>query len=140
VDTVVRSVTEVKRTDGFVLVLWCLAAVIELGGLALASVVLNEVADASPFGSPATAVVAVAGVVIACVGGIVSWRGAGGVLRRVTATMVFAVVGLTGLMVVFFVLAGGPSITMAVVLAHAMFSVAMIGRAVLRSAPTGRRG
>lgn len=135
-----RSATGVSRTGGFALVLLFATAAIELLVVAIATAGFDEVAEASPFGRPATIVVAAVAAGIACVGAILAWLGVSGALRTITAVLVFVAVGVIAVMVLFFVIAGGTPIILGVLLAHAAFSLAMIGRAVLRSAParTGR--
>lgn len=136
----VRSTTKAPRTSGFNLVLLCTASVIELLVVATLAVVSDEVADAAPFGRVGAVVLGAVGAVIAIVGAVVGWRGAGGAVRAVTATLVFVTVGLIAMMTWFFVIAGGVTIGVAVLLAHATFSVTMIGRAVLRPAPASAGG
>jgi hypothetical protein len=136
---IVKSSAKVSRTSGFTLVLLCTATLIELAVVALLALASDDVADASPFGRSGTVVVGVAGGVIAVVGAVVGWRGAVGAVRVVAAALLFVAVGIIAVMVMFFVIAGGVTIGLAVLLAHATFSVAMIGRAVLQSAPVGAR-
>jgi hypothetical protein len=81
-------------------------------------------------------VAATAIAVIALVGTVVAWRGATGMAGGITATVVFGAVGITATMALYFLISGGAPVILAVLLAHTAFSVAMIGRAVLRSAPT----
>lgn len=135
----VKSSTKVSRTSGFNLFLLSTAAVVELLLVAALAVVSDEIADAAPFGRVGTVVLGVVGAVIAVVGAVMGQRGSGGAVRAITATLVFVAVGLIAVMVVFFVVGGGVTIGLAVLLAHATFSVAMIGRAVLQSPPTGTR-
>jgi choline-glycine betaine transporter len=112
-------------------------AVVELLVVALASAGFDEVSDAAAFGRPGTTVAAVVIAVVALLATVLAWRGVTGVVRGVTATVVFVVDGIVALMALIFLIAGGTPIIFAVLLAHAAFSVALIGRAVLRSAPTG---
>jgi len=133
----VRSSANVSRTSGFNLVLLCTAVVIELSVVVALAMASDEVAEAAPFGRSGTVVLSVAGAVIAVVGAVVGWRGAGGAVRNVTAALVLVAVVIIAVMVMFFVIGGGVTIGLAVLLAHATFSVAMIGRAVLQSAPPG---
>jgi hypothetical protein len=133
---VAKSATGVERASGFTLVLLFATAVIELFVVAMASAGFDEVAEASPFGRSGTIVVAAVAAGIACLGAILAWRGVSGALRGITAILVFVAVGVTAVMVLFLVIAGGTPIILGVLLAHAAFSLGMIGRAVLRSAPT----
>jgi choline-glycine betaine transporter len=134
---VVRSSAGVTRTSGLALALLVVTAVIELLVVAFASAGFEEVSDASAFGPPGTTVAAGVIAVVALLATVVAWRGVTGVVRGITATVVFAAAGIIAVMALFFLIAGGTPIILAVLLAHAAFSVAMIGRAVLRSAPTG---
>src|SRR4051812_28182912 len=56
---VVKPASGASRTSGFALGLMLVPAVIELFGVAFASAGFEEVADASPFGYPGTAIAAV---------------------------------------------------------------------------------
>jgi hypothetical protein len=136
----VRSAAGASRTSGFALVLLVATAVIELLVVAIASAGFDEVADASPFGNSATIVVTAVAAGVTCIGAILAWQGVSGALCGITATLVFATVGIIGFMVGYFLIAGGTPIILGVLLAHAGFSLAMIGRAVLRpeTARTGR--
>lgn len=131
-----RSSAEVSRTSGFALVLLFATAVIELFAVAMASAGFDEVAKGSPFGRSGTIVVVTVVAAVACIGTILAWSGVSGLLRGLTATAVFVAVGIVAVMVLFFLIARGTPIILGVLLAHAAFSLGMIGRAVLRSAPT----
>jgi len=133
----VRSSAGVSRTSGFALALFCTTAVVEMLAVAVAGAWFDDVADASPFGRAGTIVVAAIASGIACVGTILAWRGSSGALRGITATLVFVVVGIVLLMVLYFLIAGGTPIILALWLAHAAFSLGMIGRVALQPAPTG---
>jgi len=134
---VARSVAVVARTSGFVLTLWFAALVIELGVLAIAIAGFDEVSQASPFGRTGTVLAAFVIVVVVLIGTIAAWRGVSGALRGVVAALVFAAAGVIAVLALFLVIAGGAPLVLAVLLAHATFSAAMIGRAVLRSTSTG---
>ncbi|MCY1144064.1 hypothetical protein OWR29_39225 [Actinoplanes sp. Pm04-4] len=124
-----------SRISGFAVALLLVTALIELFVVALASAGFDEVAQASPFGRPGTATVAAAVAVVAAAGAFVAWRGASTAVRVSVVTAVFAAVGVVALMALFFVVAGGSPIILAVLLALTAVSVAMIGRAVLQAAP-----
>ncbi|MET0415227.1 MAG: hypothetical protein ABW022_04295 [Actinoplanes sp.] len=123
--------------SGFALGLLVAIAAIQLFVVAFASAGFDEVADASPFGRPGTALVATAIAAVALIGGVVAWRGASGPIRTITAVAVFAAVGVAALMAFALLVAGGPAIIMAILLVLAAFSIAMIGRAVLQPPPSG---
>ena len=135
----VKSSAKVSRTSGFALAMFFITTVIELFAVAIASAGFDEVADASPFGRSGTIVVAAIAAGVAVIGSIVAWRGSTGALRGITATIVFIAVGVVALMVLYFVIAGGTPIILAFLLAHAAFSLGMIGRAVLQPVPAGAR-
>lgn len=128
----VAPATRASRTNGFALGLLLTTALIELLVVAFASAGFDEVADASPFGRPGTAVVSAAIAVVALVGVAFAWRGGAGTPRLITAVLVFIAVGIVALMALFFIIAGGPPIILAVLLALTAVSIAMIGRAVLQ--------
>jgi MFS-type transporter involved in bile tolerance (Atg22 family) len=115
------------------LVLLFVTALIELFVVAFASAGFDEVADASPFGHPGTTVAGLAITVIALVGALAAWRGRTGPLRTIVAVAVFTSVGVVAVMALFFVVAGGTPIILAVLLALAAVEIAMIGRAVLQT-------
>jgi hypothetical protein len=135
----VRAATAVSRTSGFALVLLSTATVIELAVVAALATASDEVARAVPFGRSGTVTLCVAGAVVAVVGAIAGWRGATGGARAVTAALVFVAAGLIAVLAVFFVIGGGLTLGLAILVAHATVSVAMIGRAVLRSGAAGAR-
>ena len=133
---VVKAASGASRTGGFALGLMFATAVIELFAVAFASAGFEEVAAASPFGHPGTAIVAVLIAVVALAGVLVAMRDGTGTLRLITAIAVFSAAGVAALMAFFFVIAGGTPIILAVLLAHVAISVGMIGRAVLQPAPS----
>lgn len=132
-----KSSAGVVRTGGFALTLLSAAVVIELGVVAIAGVGFDEVSRASPFGRPGTTVAAIIIVAVALIGAVVAWRGAVDPFRGITAALVLAAGGVLAVMALSFLIAGGTPIIFAVLLAHATFSVAMIGRAVLQSTSSG---
>lgn len=129
-----RSSTGAARTSGLALALLCTTAVIELLALGIAATGFDEVADASPFGERGTVAAALILAVTALVGAVCAWREVSGALRIAVVVLVFAGVGILALMTFFFLIAGGASIIFAVLMAHATFSLALIGRAVLQAA------
>lgn len=131
-----RPASGESRTGGFALGLMFTTAVIELFGVAFASAGFEEVADASPFGYPGTAIAAALVAVAALAGIAVALRGETGTLRLITAIAVFSAVGIVAVMAFFFAVVGGPPIILAVLLVHVVISVGMIGRAVLQPAPS----
>jgi hypothetical protein len=131
-DGAVRPATRASRTSGFALVLLFVTAVIPLVGVAIASSGFDEVADASPFGRPGTAVACAVIAVVALIGVAVAWRAKAGTARVVTAGSVFIAVGIVALMAVYFVVAGGSTFIMAVLMVLAAVMIGMIGRAVLQ--------
>lgn len=136
----VRSATGTSRASGFTLALLIVTAVIPLAGVALASLMFDEVSQASPFGQLGTLVAAFVIMAVAIVGTVVAWRGADGVARKIAATGLFCVAGITTVMAVFFLVAGGITIGFACALFPATVSVTLIGQAVLRSGSSGRQG
>lgn len=122
-----------SRTSGFALVLLFAISLVQLAGVAVASAGFDEVADASPFGRPGTAVACAVIAVVALVGVVVAWRATAGTARMVTAIAVFIAVGIVALMAFYFVIAGGSTVIMAIVLALAALLIGLIGRAVLQS-------
>jgi hypothetical protein len=139
VEHVVKLASGTSRTSGFALALLFVTAVIELFVVAFASAGFDEVADASPFGRPGTAIVAVVVAVVALIGTVVAWRGAAPAIRTVTAILVSVGVGIVALMAFFFVVAGGTPIIFAILLALTAISMGMIGRALM-AAPHGTGG
>lgn len=99
----------------------------------------DEVADAAPFGRPGTAVLGIGGSMIVVAGAVLGRHGTTGTTRAFTAPLLFVVTGLIAVMVMYFAVGGAVTLVLAVLMAHATFSVAMIGRAVLQSAPTTAR-
>lgn len=73
-------------------------------------------------------------------GGSAYRRGGSGALRGSIAVLTFLAVGVIAMLTFGFVVSGGPSIILGVLLAYVVFALAMIGRAVLRAAlpRTGR--
>jgi len=136
----VRSATGTPRTSGFTLTLLIVTAVIPLAGVALANLMFDEVSQASPFGQLGTLVAVFVIMVVAIVGTVVAWRGADGAARGITATGLFCAAGITTVLSVFFLVAGGIAIGFACALFPATVSFAMIGQAVLRSRSSGRQG
>ncbi|WP_250000238.1 hypothetical protein [Actinoplanes sp. M2I2] len=106
---------------------------IELFVVGFASVGFEEVADASPFGRPGTAIASAVIAGVALLGTAVAWRGSHGVVRTLAALAVFVAVGVVAMMAVFFIAAGGTPIILAVLLVLVAVSMGMIGRAVLQS-------
>jgi hypothetical protein len=100
----------------------------------------DEVAREAIYGSPGTEVVLAAVLVVVVVSTVLAWRGVRGVARTVAAAALFVSAGLTAALFLGF-LTGGAYIILAVLLAHSTVSIALIGRAVLRSAtaPEGHR-
>jgi hypothetical protein len=133
---VVKSASVTSRTSGFALGLLVVTAVIQLFVVAVASVGFDEVAGASPFGRPGTAIAAGVIAVVTLVGAVVAWRGGVGVVRVITAMVVFISVGMIAMMAMSFVVAGGTTLAFAILLILAAVSLGMIGRAVLQS-PSG---
>ncbi|MFI7543796.1 hypothetical protein [Actinoplanes sp. NPDC049599] len=125
-----------SRTSGFALLLLWVITVVELVVVAFASAGFDEVADASPFGWPGTAVVTAVIAVVASGGAVVAWRGAGAAVRNVAAVVVFIAVGIVGLMALSLMVAGGTAAGFAILLVLTAVTIGMIGRAVLQS----RRG
>ncbi|GAA3914054.1 hypothetical protein [Actinoplanes auranticolor] len=123
-------------TSGFALVLLWLITVIQLVGVAVASAGFDEIADASPFGQPGTAIVAAAIAVVASGAAVVAWQGATPAVCTVAAVATFAAVGIVALMALSFVVAGGTATGFAILLVLAAVMIAMIGWAALQS----RRG
>jgi hypothetical protein len=130
---VVGPATKASRTSGFALVLLFVVALIQLVGVAIASAGFDEVADASPFGRPGTAVACAVIAVVAFIGVVVAWRAVAGTVRVVTAAVVYVAVGVLALMALYFVIAGQSTIIMAIVVVLAALMVGMIGRAVLQT-------
>lgn len=122
-----------SRTSGFALGLLVVTAVIQLSVVAVASAGFDEVAGASPFGRPGTAVAAGVIAVVTLVGAVVAWRGGVGAVRAITAIVVFIAVGIIAMMALSFLVAGGITIGFALLLVLTAVSMAMIGRAVLQS-------
>ena len=135
-DVSVGPATKVSRTSGFALVLLFVVALIQLVGVAIASAGSDEVADASPFGRPGTAVACAVIAVVALIGVTVAWRPGTRGARVITAISVFVAVGIVALMALYFMLAGGPTFIFAILLILAAIMIGMIGRAVLQS-PSG---
>ena len=135
-----KSSAQAARTSGLALMLLFTTAAIELLVVAFASMGFDEVADASPFGRPGTTAAVVLIEVTALVATVVAWRGGVGAVRGVSATGTFIAVGIVAMMALFFLIAGGTPIILAILLAHAAFSIAMIGRAVLRRSTPIRTG
>jgi multisubunit Na+/H+ antiporter MnhG subunit len=69
---------------------------------------------------------------MALIGVVVAWRATAGAARVVTAGSVFIAVGIVSLMAVYFVVAGGSTFIMAVLMVLAAVMIGMIGRAVLQ--------
>jgi hypothetical protein len=133
---VARSAVKASRTSGFALGLFLVTALIPLFVVAFAAAGFDEVADASPFGWPGTAIVLAVVAVVTLAGAVVAWRGSGGVVRSLTAIGAFVMVAVVVLMAGYFVVAGGLAMGFAILLLLAAVEIALIGNAVLQS-PSG---
>jgi magnesium-transporting ATPase (P-type) len=123
----------------FALVLQFVVALIQLVGVAVASAGFDEVADASPFGRPGTAVACVVIAVVALGGVVVAWRPAAGTARIITAISVFVAVGISAVIALYLVVAGGPTSIFAMLPFLAAIMVGLIGWAVLQPPSRSQR-
>ncbi|BCY08798.1 hypothetical protein [Actinoplanes sp. L3-i22] len=122
--------------DGFALVLFGLPAVVEPALVAVAATAFPEIADASPYGRTGTLVIGLLAATVSAVGVILAWRGISGTPRAATAVLLGVAAGLVGLLAFTLLLGGGMLLIFAILLIHGTFSICVIAREVLRSAPT----
>ncbi|MEV0902377.1 hypothetical protein [Actinoplanes sp. NPDC049802] len=127
------------RMSGFALTLNALFAVIEFGVVAMAAAGFEEVADAAPFGRTGTIALCGVSAVITCAGAVLAWRGVSGPVGALTGILLAASIGLTALLALSLVTAGGAMIILVVPLAHAVFSMATIVWAIRRAVPMVER-
>lgn len=133
-----RASAEASRTGGFALVMLCTTAVIELLVIGFASAGFDEVADASPFGRPGTAIVFAVFAVVTLIATVVAWRGGVGAVRVITVSVLSIAVAIVVAMAMLFVTAGGITVGFAILLLLAAISMGMIARALLQ--PPGGSG
>jgi hypothetical protein len=134
-----RSSANTARASRTALLLWFVPPFFELPAVMLLSTVFDEVAREAIYGSPGTAVVLAAVLIVVVVGTVLAWVGVRGATSTVAAAALFVSAGLTGALLLGF-LTRGAYLILAVLLAHSAVSIALIGRAVLRSdaTPEGR--
>jgi hypothetical protein len=132
--------TNTVRTSRTALLLWFFPPLFELPVVLMLSAGFDEVAREAIYGSPGTEVVMAAVLMVVIAGTVLAWRGVRGVARTIAAGALFVSAGLTAALLLGF-LTGGAYFILAVLLTHSTVSIALIGRAVLRSAATteGRR-
>lgn len=129
------------RTSRTGLLLWFVPPFLELVAVLMLIAGFEEVAREAVLGSPGSEAVLTAVLAVLVVGVGAAWRGVTSVvLRALVGGALFVSAGLLAVLLVGF-LTGGAYIIVAVLLAHAVLSVSMIGGAVMRSttAPRGRQ-
>lgn len=128
-----------EHVGGLALFLFAAPAVVEPGLLALAAGTFPEVADASPLGRLGTIGLAVAAAVLSAAGAGLALRDSNSRRASAIAILLGVAGGLLALIACVFLFEGGALLILAILLLHAVFSIAMIIRAVTRSRPVGGR-
>jgi hypothetical protein len=95
---------------------------------------LPDLVEGVGLGSPATEVTVCAVLLVTVVGAVLAWHGATGATRLIAAAALFVASGLTGALGLSF-FTGGALAVFGILMLHAAVSIALIGRAVLRSYP-----
>jgi hypothetical protein len=130
------SSARTRSSSGFLLLLWFVAPLVELGGVLLFCAAAPDLVRDTAFGSPTTEILAGLVLAVTVVATILVWRGVSGALRWITAVALFIAAGVTvGLGVSF--ATGGILALFTLLMAHSAVFIALIGRAALRS-PAGK--
>jgi hypothetical protein len=130
---VAASSAGTRRSSGFLLFLWFVAPLVELGGVLLFCVAAPDLAEDTAFGSPATEVVVICVLLVTVIGTILVWRGVSGPARLITAVALFAAAAVTVALGVSFATAGVLAL-FTLLMAHSALFIALIGR--LKATPS----
>jgi hypothetical protein len=129
---VAASSARARSNGRFLLFLWFIAPVVELGGVLLFCAASPDLAEDTAFGSSTTELIATVVLVVTVVGTVLAWRGASGSMRVITAVALFIAAALTVALGVSFATAGVLAL-FTLLMAHSALFIALIGRAVLRN-------
>jgi hypothetical protein len=126
-----------SSSSGFLLFLWFIAPVVELGGVLLFCAAAPDLADDTAFGSSTTELITAFALVVTVVGAVLAWRRVSGSVRVITAVALFLAAALTVALGVSFA-TGGVLALFTLLMAHSALFIALIGRAVLRNSAVRR--
>jgi hypothetical protein len=115
-----------------VLLLWLTAPLFELGAVLMIYAGLPDLVDDVAFGSPATPMIVGCVLVVSVVGTVLARRGVSGAVRLTGAVALFVAAGVTAALGFAFATAGVLAV-FTLLMVHTTVSIALIGRAVLRS-------